>query len=130
MKKTFALTHYKIKAARLVEAAKKDVRRYLKRERRRELPEGVDFLDFDCKYGDTEEEAKEIHLSEVITCIDDAEVRGLESFYVEIIGKPGHRKKKPKPDEPVAESIDDSIESIESIDESIDESTDDSTDAL
>ncbi len=75
------------------------VQHYLKRERRKELPEGVDCWDFDCKYGQSAEEAKEIHLSEIGKCIDEAEAQKLESFYVEILAKPGYRKKKPKPEE-------------------------------
>ena len=94
MKKTFELTHPKIKYARLVEAAKHDVRKYLKRERRQELPDGVDFLDFDCKFGDTEAEAREIHLSEINKCIDVIVAKNAMSFYVEILAKPGHRTKK------------------------------------
>ncbi len=95
MKKTFELTHPKIKYARLMEAVKHDVRKYLKRERRRELPDGADFWDFDCKFGDTEAEAKGIHLSEINKCIDAAEAKQAMSFYVEILAKPGCRTKKP-----------------------------------
>lgn len=98
MRKTFTLTHPKIKVARLVEAVKHDVKKYIKRERRKKLPEGVDFWDFDCKYGDNAEKAKEIHLSEINKCIDRAEDRQLESFYLEILVKPGHRMKKLKPE--------------------------------
>mgnify|MGYP000645644891 CR=1 FL=1 len=57
MKKTFELTHPKVKYPRLVDGVKNDVRKYVKRERRKDLPEGVDFWDFDCKFGDTEAEA-------------------------------------------------------------------------
>jgi hypothetical protein len=97
MKKTFQLTHPKIKLARLVEAIKHDVKKYIKRERNKKLPEGVDFWDFDCKYGPTAEDANEIHLSEINKCIDNAENQQLESFYLEIMVKPGYRMKKVKP---------------------------------
>ena len=96
MKKTFKLTHPKIKVARLVEAVKYDVRKYLKRERRKELPKGVDFWDFACKFGPTPEEPKVIHLAEINKYIDAAEKKQLTLFYVEILAKPGHRTKKPK----------------------------------
>jgi hypothetical protein len=94
MKKTFHLTHPKIKYPRLIEAVRHDVKKYIKRERNKTLPDGVDFWDFDCKFGNTEEEAKEIHLSEIGKCIDKAEEQQLESFYLEILAKPGHRMKK------------------------------------
>jgi len=93
MKKTFALTHPKIKLARLVEAAKYEVKKYLKRERNKSLPEGVDFWDFDCKYGHTEQEAQVIHVSQINKCMDEAEQQKLESFYLEIIAKPGYRSR-------------------------------------
>ncbi len=99
MKKTFQLAHPKIKYPRRVEGVKNDVRKYIKRERRKKLPEAVDFWDFDCRFGDTEAEAKVIHLSEIDACINDAEVRGLLSFYVEILAKGGVRAKKPTEDE-------------------------------
>ncbi|MCN4145079.1 MAG: DUF6172 family protein [Thiohalomonas sp.] len=72
MKKTFAFIHPKIKLARLIEAAKYEVKKYLKRERNKSLPEGVDYWDFDCKYGHTEQEAKVIHLSQINKSMDEA----------------------------------------------------------
>ena len=94
MKKTFQLIHPKIKYPRMIEAVKAEVRKYLKRNRRKTLPEGFDYWDFDCKYGDTEDEAKEIHLSEIDKHIDQAEKNELESFYIEIIGRAAKRLKK------------------------------------
>ena len=97
MKKTFDLTHEKIKYPRMVDAVKNEIRKYIKRERRKELPEGADFWGFDCRFGDTEADAKVIHLSEIDVCISDIAKRELKSFYVEILAKPGVRTKKPKP---------------------------------
>ena len=96
MKKTFKLTHPKIKAARLVDAAKYEIRKYLKRERKKTLTGGADFWDFDCRFGHNVEEAKEVHWSKINKSIDEAEEQKLESFYVEILAKPGHRTKKPE----------------------------------
>ncbi|MEA2068178.1 MAG: DUF6172 family protein [Verrucomicrobiota bacterium] len=93
MKKTFQLTHPKIKYPRMVDAVKNEVRKYIKRERRKELPEGVDYWDFDCRFGDTEADAKAVHLSELDKCINDIEARELLSFYVEILAKEGVRAK-------------------------------------
>ncbi len=94
MRKTFTLTHPKIKVPRLVDAVKSDIRKYIKRERRKELPEGVDFWDFDCKFGPTEDAAQSIHPAELNKCIDQAEKQQLTSFYIEILAKPGHRHKR------------------------------------
>ncbi len=95
MQKLYILNNPKIKLPRQFEAVKHDVKKYLKRERRKILPEGVSFWDFDCKFGKTVEDAKGIHLSDMVKSIDEAEAQKLESFYVEILVKPGHRTKKP-----------------------------------
>ena len=104
MKKTFSLTHPKIKYPRMVDAAKNEVRKYIRRERRKALPAGVDFWDFDCRFGDTEAEARGIHLAELDGRINDIEKRALTSFYVEILAKPGIRTKKTQPGEEPPES--------------------------
>ncbi len=96
MKKIFAVTHPKIKVARLFESVKRELKKYVKRERGKKLPAGVDFWDFDCKFGATAESARKIHLTEFNTFIDGAENQQLESFYVEILAKPGRRTKKPE----------------------------------
>ena len=95
MKKTFNITHPKIKLARLFEGVKHDVKKYVKRERNKQLPAGVDFWDFDCKYGVTEAESDIVHLTELNKHIDEAEKLGLTSFYIEIIVKEGFRSVKP-----------------------------------
>lgn len=95
MKKTFKLTHHKIKYDRLVEAARRDINKYVKRERNKTLPDAVDFWDFDCKFGFTEDEAEVCHLAEISKGIDKAAAEKLESFYVEILAKPGVRTKRP-----------------------------------
>ncbi|MBT3665902.1 MAG: hypothetical protein HN548_00350 [Opitutae bacterium] len=94
MKKTFNLTHEKIKYPRLIESVKSEVRKCIKRNRRRELPKGVDFWDFECKFGVTESEAKEVHLAEIDKHINEAEKKELKSFYIEILPTNGHRQKK------------------------------------
>ena len=96
MKKTFNLTHPKIKVPRLVETIKYEVKKYIKRERKKTLPENVDFWDFDCRFGVDEATSEVIHVSAINKYISQAESKQLESFYLEILAKPGHRSKKPK----------------------------------
>jgi len=91
MRKTFALSHPKTKVARLVESIKHEVKKYIKRERNKKLPEGSDYWDFDCKFGNTSEEASEIHLTEINKRIDQAVEAGLESFYLEVMAKVASR---------------------------------------
>lgn len=92
MKKTFELTHPKIKHARLIDGVRRDVKRYLKRERNKTLPEGVDIWEFDCKFGITAEDAEVISESEIGKKIDVAEAQEMTSFYIEIIAKPAYKK--------------------------------------
>jgi hypothetical protein len=95
MKKTYSLTHPKLNLARIIEAAKHDAKKYMKREQRKTLPKGDDFWDFDCKYGATEAEAEVIHVSEINRYMDEAEKAQLPSFYLEIVAVSKHRTAKP-----------------------------------
>lgn len=97
MRKTFKLTHPKHKRPRLVEGVRHEVKKYVKRERNKKLPEGVDYWDFDCKFGHTEEEARVIHLSDISKCIDEVDKEELGSFYLEILVKHGVRMTSDKP---------------------------------
>jgi hypothetical protein len=94
LKKTFALSHPKIKVARLVESIKHEVKKYIKRERNKATPQGVDFWDFDCKYGHTEDTAAVVRRVDINQCIDEAEKLELASFYLEIMAKPGVKPQK------------------------------------
>ena len=91
MKKTFSLSHAKLATARLVDSIKNEVKKYSKRERNKQLPTGVDYWDFDCKYGKNEEEAQVVHLTEINKSIDSAVKDELASFYLEILVKEGVR---------------------------------------
>lgn len=95
MKKTFSLTHEKIQPARMMDAIKNELRKYIKRERAKALPAGVDFWDFDCRFGADAATSKPLHVAEIDAALIQAEADKLESFYVEIIAKPGHRTFKP-----------------------------------
>jgi hypothetical protein len=93
MKKTFKLSHEKIKLPRLVEAIKHKVKKYIKRERRRDLPEDADYWDFDCRFGIDEASSDVIHQSEINISIDWAALEQLKTFYLEIMVKPCSRRK-------------------------------------
>jgi hypothetical protein len=100
MKKNFPLTSPSHQPARVVEQIKADVRKYVKRERKKSLPEGVDFWDFDCKVGHGESTPETKHIEEVIPAIDAAAAAGALAVYVEILAKPGHRTPKIKSERP------------------------------
>jgi len=87
MKKTFKLSHERIKRPRLVDAIKHEVKKYIKRERRRDLPEGSDYWDFDCRYGIDEANSEVIHITEINKFISQADSEQLDTFYLEIKAK-------------------------------------------
>ena len=95
MRKIFPLTQEGRHPDRVLEAVKHDIRKYLKRERRRELPEGVDYLDFDCRIGATKETAAVVHLAALIGQLDALAREGMAQVYVEILAKPGVRRPRP-----------------------------------
>ncbi|MEA3492066.1 MAG: DUF6172 family protein [Campylobacterota bacterium] len=94
MKKTFVLQQEKKKVERVVEASKHEIRKYLKRERNKKLPDGVDYWDFDCCFGQNSEETQSIHVAEITTALDKAYDRSWERCYIEIIAKPAQRTHK------------------------------------
>ena len=94
MKQTFALTHPKLKPARLVDSIKHDVKKYLKRERNKALPKGTDYWTFDCRFGATKDAAEEVFTSELNKHIDSAVEQGLEQFYIEILARAAKHEPK------------------------------------
>jgi hypothetical protein len=96
MKKTFSFKSEKKAPERQMEAIKSEVKKYIGREKRKATPDGVDFWEFDCRFGFTEEAAEEIKFVDIRSCISRAFEEGQESFYLEILAKPGHKPKKSK----------------------------------
>ena len=87
MKRTFKLDHPKIKVPRLVDSIKHDLRKFLKKERQKALPEGATYWGFDCKLGESEEVAAEVHLSSLTKGIDELVATNVMTVYVEITPK-------------------------------------------
>lgn len=92
MKKTFTLDIEGKNRDRLLDAVKHEVRKYMRRERRRDLPVGADYWDFDCKFGPEPESAQVTHPGNLIGAIDGFAKEGGGKFYVEIVARPGQRK--------------------------------------
>jgi hypothetical protein len=95
MKKTFPLTAEGKNPARLLEATKHEIRKYIQRERNKPLPEGVDFWDFECQFGPNQEAASVIHVSQITASIDAMVAAGGSQFYIEILATYGHRQVRP-----------------------------------
>ena len=94
MKKNFSLQDGNKKRDRVIEAVKHDVNKYVARERRKALPEGVDFWDFACKVGAEAASAQVVHVNEIGKAIDQVVAKEVDSVYIEILAKPGVRSKK------------------------------------
>lgn len=95
MKKTFQLRPEGKHPDRVLEATKHEIRKYLKRERGRALPKGVDYWDFNCRFGATEAEAQPARVGELIDLIGALVKDGGTQFYIEILACHGQRKAPP-----------------------------------
>jgi hypothetical protein len=95
MRKTYPLIIEGKHPERVLEAVKHDIRKYIKRERRRPLAEGVDFLDFDCRVGVNAETARISHVAQLIADVDQVAKEGALAVYVEVLAKPAVRQPKP-----------------------------------
>jgi hypothetical protein len=92
MRKTHPLTHPRHAPARAVELLKHDLRKYLKRERRKALPDGADHWAFDCRIGRTEADAQPVEVKDLTGAIDPFVADGAEAVYVEILARPASRE--------------------------------------
>jgi hypothetical protein len=91
MKKTFKLHIEGKNSDRLLDAIKHEVRKYVKREKGKTLPQGSNYWAFDCKFGVTAEAAEVLHLGEITKQMDVVSKAGGDSFYVEILARPAVR---------------------------------------
>ena len=110
MKKTFPLHAPGIADERVVEAIKYDVRKYVKRERRKTLPEGFSLWEFNCRIGPEAAAAVVTDLAEVPRAIDATAQSGAKTVYVEILAMAGHKPLRP-PASPVSHSAPASLDS-------------------
>jgi hypothetical protein len=92
MRKTYPLRPEGKHPDRVLDAVKHDIRKYQKRERRVPLPAGVDFWDFDCRFGPNKEAAETLHPGALMAALDALAQAGGDTAYVELLAKPGHRK--------------------------------------
>ncbi len=88
MKKIFKLTDEKKHEDRVVEAVKNDIRKYVKREKKKKLPDASTmYWDFDCKIGATAADAKVVDYEDLIKALDTVKATGVTECYVEILAK-------------------------------------------
>ncbi len=107
MKKIFKLTDEKKHEDRVLESVKHDIRKYVKREKKKKLEDAkMTYWDFDCKVGATSDTAKVVDFDELIKELDIVKETGATECYVEILAKVVD-----KPIKEVPESSEDETES-------------------
>ena len=89
MKKTFSLSALDRNPQRVIDAIKHEVRKYVKRERRKTLPADTDFWDFACKVGTDTTDATAKPLNEINATIDALAAEGATAIYLEILAVGG-----------------------------------------
>ena len=88
MKKTFPL-HARGKAeARVLDAIKHEVRKYVRRELKKPLPEAAARWTFACRVGADQAAAQSSELKAIATAIDAVAGTGVDSVYIEILAVP------------------------------------------
>jgi Family of unknown function (DUF6172) len=102
MKKIFKLNIEGKNRDRVLEAVKHEIRKYVARERRRVLPVGVDYWDFDCKFGLTAESAEVVHFAKITEHINAVAQGAGDQFYLEILAKHGVRRSRPPTESDIA----------------------------
>lgn len=103
MKKNFKLTASNKHPDRVVDSIKNEIRKYIKREKRKALPEGFDYWDFECKFAQKDETPTAINFNDITACIDAAAKAQCETFYMEIMAKAGKKVLKVKEETSIEE---------------------------
>lgn len=91
MRQTFTFAESSHKPPQALAVLKNRIRKYIKRERRKALPENVDFWDFDCRVGEDEATAPVVHVAEIMNRMDQVFQAGNPKVYIEILAKPAVR---------------------------------------
>jgi len=92
MRKIFPLKAPNKADARVVESVKHEVRKYVRRERRKALPEDFDEWTFRCQAGATPDSATRCELKEIGAAIDAVANAGGPEIWIEVIAEPGQRR--------------------------------------
>ncbi len=71
---------------------RQEINKYVRRERRKPLPEDFNLWEFNCRVGATRETAEARPFKEVGGEIDAVAATGATAVYVEVMAVPGQRK--------------------------------------
>jgi len=88
MKKVFKIKQEKLKPERAVDAIKNELRKYTKREKKKDLPnKKTMYWDFECKFGKNSELASSCTFDEIISQLNDVIEADWEECYIEVMAK-------------------------------------------
>ena len=96
MKKTYPLIVAGKNVDRIVDSIKHDLGKHIKRERQQGLPLGVDFWDFECLVGVTQETAQDVHFGALKAKIDEIAASGAPTVFMQSTTKRGIRNFTPR----------------------------------
>ena len=91
MKKNFPLSVPGKAGPRVLDTIKHDVRKYVKRERRKPLPAGFDLWEFDCQVARGDGPLERKALGEISRTIDVAAGEGCATVRIEILARAARR---------------------------------------
>ena len=88
MKKIFQIEQERLQPDRAVDAIKNELRKYAKREKKKDLPnKKTMYWDFDCKFGKSAELASACTFEEIATKLNSVVADGWKSCYIEVMAK-------------------------------------------
>ena len=100
MKKVFQIQQERIKPDRAVDSIKNELRKYVKREKKKDLPnKKTMYWDFDCKFGKTADLASACTFDEISTQLNTVVKDSWESCYVEVMAKAVDKPEKEESEE-------------------------------
>ncbi|MGK0256550.1 MAG: hypothetical protein ACI81I_001169 [Arcobacteraceae bacterium] len=94
MQKVYELTAVNKEQPRVIEAIKNDIRKYIKREKRKTLPEGMNVWNIDCKFAQNDAEPETIQFQDITKCIDEAAALNCKSIYIELLSSAIKKERK------------------------------------
>lgn len=99
MKKVFKIQQDKLKPERAVDAIKNELRKYVKREKKKDLPnKKTMYWDFDCKFGKSAEFAIDCDFDYIFTELSGVVNAGWSECYIEVIAKAVNKPLKEEPE--------------------------------
>ncbi|MCV6606774.1 MAG: DUF6172 family protein [Campylobacterales bacterium] len=104
MLKTFTIKQKGKNSDRLVEAVKHEIRKYIKREKRKPLPEDAKGWHCDCRFAREGKELEVIDFKDITKNIDESASNEDSTFVIEILARPYIPEKKEKTEETTEEN--------------------------